>query len=291
MLVGLDLSGNRLDTPPTGLFSGLTLALTSYDLRGQFNEADDTVDTLDKHYVVLTLNLTGTNATVTIPTGAPEALSVTLDLTGASTSTATVPIAIGATSGTIALTPAAGQTLGASLSATPPTLSVSNTGLTIYNTIPGICDRPVGVQTALIAMVSADTCADVTPTMLAGISGALNLSSSGISSLQAADLADLDLTAITSLDLSGNSLTTLAADLFAGFTTITTLDLSGNQLATLPDGIFTRPHHTRQPRPDRQPRRPLPARSEAQRSGGGGQLGVPISVSGQRRQTLSRCRQ
>ena len=241
MLTGLDLSGNQLSTPPTGLFSGLTLKLASYDLRGQFNDADDNAPTIDKHYVVLSLTLTGTNATVSIPTGAPEALSVTLDLAGADANTATVPIALGATSGTIALTQAAGQALGASLNATPPTLTVSNTGLTIYNSLPGICGRPAGVQAALIATtaVTVTNCIDVTDNMLGAISGDLDLSSRGITSLQIADLAGIDLTTITGLDLSGNSLTTLEAGVFDGFTTIETLDLSSNQIATLPDGLFT----------------------------------------------------
>ena len=240
-LTSLDLSGNRLGTLPAGLFAGLTQALTSYDLRGQFNDSDDNVDTLDTHYVVLMLNLTGNTATVTIPTGAPEALSITLDLTGASSSTATVPIALGATSGTVTLTPVAGQTLGASLNTTLPTLSVSNTGLTLVTAAPGICTRAAGVQAALIATaaVTVSNCAAVTTTMLGNISGTLDLSSRSIASLQATDLADLDLSAITGLDLNDNSLTTMPAGIFTGFTAVTTLDLGSNQFATLPAGIFS----------------------------------------------------
>ena len=266
-LTDLDLSGNEFASLPDGLFAGLSKALTSYDLRGQFRN-DTNITNIDSFDTLLTLDLIGTTAMMNMALGAPEDVTATLTLTNATTSTANVTIPAGATSGTVALEASAGMTLAAALPATAPSLTATNTGLTLVVSLPGICNRNTQVRTALLAALSATDCATVSD--FSSLTGTLDLSSDAtalsglpaITSLRQADFAGLsaltgldlagqsltglnpgtftDLTSIISLDLSGNDLTALAAGTFTGLGEVTTLDLSDNKLATagLPASIF-----------------------------------------------------
>ena len=106
-------------------------------------------------------------------------------------------------------------------------------------TIVNICERTQVVEDSILASVQVrtDDCAEVTDSMLAGITN-LNLSYRGITALQAGDFAGL--TAMTSLSLNGNSLTTLPAGIFSDLTALNVLDLSRNLLTKdLPPTVFS----------------------------------------------------
>ena len=250
-MTSLDLSGNELTELPNGIFAGLTAALnTKLDVSGQFRN-DSTTANINNFDVLLDLSVDGSNvATVTIPTGAPQALTVNLDLTGHDTSSSppsptSVPIAIGATSGTVTLIPAtSGGTVTAILNATPPTLTAT-TGITLITGADGICNRNEVVEAALLAKIGGGaTCDSVTESILNSLSGTLDLSvASGVTptitatnNLADSDFADLIL--IDTVDLGNQGLTTIAAGLFDAMTSLATLDLSGNSLSALPTRIF-----------------------------------------------------
>ena len=126
----------------------------------------------------------------------------------------------------------------------------------------GICGRTAAVQTRILSAIQDVTdCAEVTDNHLAGISGLLNLSNRGITSLRANDFSGLsslqvlhldgnslstlpdgvfsDLSSLQRLSLSENSLSTLPDDVFTGLSSLQVLHLDGNSLSTLPDGVFT----------------------------------------------------
>ena len=106
-------------------------------------------------------------------------------------------------------------------------------------TIVNICDRTPAVEASILASVQVrtDDCAEVTDSMLAGITN-LNLSYRGITALQAGDFAGL--TAMTSLSLNGNSLTTLPAGIFSDLTALNVINLSRNLLTKdLPPTVFS----------------------------------------------------
>ena len=239
-LTSLDLSGNQFSKLPDGIFAGLAQALTTFDISGQFrNNAAFT--TLDSLYAVLSLNLnTTTNvATVTIAAGAPQALTMGLDLSGHSASSATeVTIAAGATAGTATLTPDSGSTLSAALSPRPPTLTAGIQGLTLISAAPGICSRTAQVQVALLANPAVDLsdCSQVSATVLANVTS-LDLQNKGIQSLQPNDFAGLS--GITQLNLSGNQLTDLPSGVFNGLSAVTTLTLNNNKLQTAAASVFS----------------------------------------------------
>ena len=99
-----------------------------------------------------------------------------------------------------------------------------------------VCDRTTQVANAIVAAVSAATpCDEITTAQLAEIT-TLNLSSTGISSLQIGDFAGL--TKLMSLDLSSNDLSELPANIFAGLINLEILRLNNNNLVTLPANIF-----------------------------------------------------
>ena len=247
LMTSLDLSGNEFESLPAGIFGGLATDLASFDVRGQFRNDGNNNNDIASFSVLLTLGLSGNTATVTIPTGAPEELVVSLDLTGHNTMTspASVTIPVGATSGTATLIPATpGGTVTATLNSTPPTLTATDTGLVLLTIPPGICGRGAQVQAAILATLGGGTtCADVTdPTT---VTGTLDLSKnaaalSGLPAIAALSVSDLaGLSAITELDLAGQSLTAITPGLFADLGEITTLDLSGNDLPRLLAGDFT----------------------------------------------------
>ena len=100
-----------------------------------------------------------------------------------------------------------------------------------------VCDRTPQVRDAIVAKVAGiSNCGDVTATHLAAITGTLNLTSRGMTSLK---LGDFDgLTGLEELDLYSNRLRTLPAGIFDELTALTTLFLSDNHLTTLPAGVF-----------------------------------------------------
>ena len=110
-------------------------------------------------------------------------------------------------------------------------------------TIVNICDRTDAVEAGLLAAISeTNDCAAVTDTMLAGITGTLNLGRSNfdtsitITSLKAGDFDGL--TGLTTLAVHNQGLTTLPEGIFNDLTALTDLQLNGNKLTTLPEGIF-----------------------------------------------------
>ena len=134
--------------------------------------------------------------------------------------------------------------------------------LTIRNDDGGICARTLAVQTGILALLPAVSgCGNVTDTHLAGITGSLDLSSQGISSLKAGDFAGLSalevlhldrnalttlpsglLPGLSSLDklyLARNALTALPADLISGLSSLTNLWLEHNELTRFPPGFFS----------------------------------------------------
>ena len=117
----------------------------------------------------------------------------------------------------------------------------------------GICGRTPQVRAAILERAQAndetvETCADVTGTHLAGLTGTLDLdglgSSNRIASLKAGDFAGLS--GIVRLDLDNNRLRTVPAGVFDEMTALTGLSMSYNQtgaadsLMTLPAGLFDR---------------------------------------------------
>ena len=102
----------------------------------------------------------------------------------------------------------------------------------------GICERTTEVCNAIVALIpQADHCSVVTDSHLAALTGELDLSNSGIASLQSGDFAGL--THLSNLLLSHNQLATLPAGIFSGLTDLQGLALSHNQLTTLPADIFS----------------------------------------------------
>ncbi len=100
----------------------------------------------------------------------------------------------------------------------------------------GICSRTEQVRTAILALiVGIDTCGTVTDAHLGAITGWLDLSQAGISSLQADDFSGL--AGLTKLNLNNNQLETLPAGVFVGLN-LRFLGLETNRLRTLPAGVF-----------------------------------------------------
>ena len=107
----------------------------------------------------------------------------------------------------------------------------------VFDPTAGICGRTEAVRDAIVALISGVTsCADVTDTHLAAITGTLSLGQAGITALAAGDFDGL--TALTTLSLANNSLTTLPDGVFDGLTALTTLSLGGNSLSTLKADVF-----------------------------------------------------
>ena len=128
------------------------------------------------------------------------------------------------------------------------------------NAQANICGRTGQVVLAILAEIPLSSCANVTSTHLASITGRMKIYSKSISSLKAGDFAGLSnleklnlydnqlttlpagvfsgLSSLTHLGLSFNQLTTLSAGVFSGLSSLRDLNLNGNQLTTLPAGVF-----------------------------------------------------
>ncbi len=102
----------------------------------------------------------------------------------------------------------------------------------------GICDRTEQVRTAILAQIDdSDNCWAVTDAHLGAVTGRLDLSRAGISSLRADDFSGL--VSLRQLDLSSNQLRTLPPGLFDSLTVLYELRLYSNQLETLRKDVFT----------------------------------------------------
>ena len=135
-------------------------------------------------------------------------------------------------------TPAAADagTLSVKVTASDGTASVSNE-FKIRVAVTDVCTRTPQVSAAIVDEVSGvDHCADLTAAHLAAITGTLDLSSEGVSSLEAGDFAGL--TKLEVLDLFDNSLSSLPDGIFAPLTALEELELAFNSLSSLPAGVF-----------------------------------------------------
>ena len=109
------------------------------------------------------------------------------------------------------------------------------------STVSGVCDRTPQVRDALLAGVQAndDTvtdCSMVTTAHLQALTGTMDLSNRGITSLKPGDFTGL--TNLVTVFLSGNALTGLPDAIFGGLTNLQKLHLYGNDFQTLTDGVF-----------------------------------------------------
>ena len=113
----------------------------------------------------------------------------------------------------------------------------------------GVCDRTPQVRDGIVGAIGGVTdCANVDDDNLSGITGTLDLSSTGIATLRAAlvggnlpigVLGDFSgLNRLNVLKLDGNELVTLPESIFSDLDGLVTLDLSRNQLVTLPGNMF-----------------------------------------------------
>ena len=108
----------------------------------------------------------------------------------------------------------------------------------------GICGRTSQVRVELLRLVQANDatvtdCSQVTAAHLQALTGTLDLSTRGITSLKPGDLTGL--TNLATVILSGNQLTGLPDGIFDDLANLRDLYLNYNNLRTLPDGIFDRP--------------------------------------------------
>ena len=242
------LNGNDLMTLPMNIFAGLTTNLQTLDMA-------DNPDPDDDDYIFdLTLSrVDGENyepspasLSLQIAEGAPTALTFPIRVIGTATVTDNAGNNIDEltlTAGSVEsdvfhVTSAGNVTVGlGSVMMLPSGFTgvqfvVSDISL-FFSTV---CDRTTQVANAIVAAVSAATpCDEITTAQLAEIT-TLNLSSTGISSLQIGDFAGL--TKLMSLDLSSNDLSELPANIFAGLINLEILRLNNNNLVTLPANIF-----------------------------------------------------
>ena len=221
----LTLSNNfNFVTLPDGLFQGISANLSGINLT-------PLIEQYARINVFLRQNSDNT-VTVTIPAATFAETTVHLTVTdGGAIGTKDIVIPVGQTTHTTTETLSGTAPIAAFRDANPVSIS-SDTGtaqgFVFAPRLSGICDRTPAVRTVLLATLSADDCAAVTDAMLNAITGTLDLSGMGISSLRDQDFAGL--TQINGLDLSRNALTELSNTLFADLGKVATLDLSDNQL-------------------------------------------------------------
>ena len=246
-LTTLDLRNNSLSTLPAGVFDKLT-ALTTLRLEGNLGapfspEADALPDdgTVPVAGGDVTLDGSGsggpwgTNVTYSWALTSPTSgVTVTFDDAASATPVVTIPALADGTELTFTLT-VTGRATNTSNGSAPDTDTATVTS--VFDPTAGICGRTEAVRDAIVALISGVvSCADVTDTQLAAITGTLSLDSKGISALAAGDFDEL--TALTALDLQNNSLSTLPAGVFDELTALRLLWLLNNSLETLPAGVF-----------------------------------------------------
>ena len=287
----LRLNDNDLVTLPANIFAGLTsletLLLNDNDLvtlppnifAGLINLQNFSIDNNpDNNEFRLELTLNRTD----VPDEAPGPATLVLELVEGAPTTISAQILVngdpadpamelillvGSTvSNTIEIsdTGFGKMTVTIGTVTTTPTSTVEHGIEFVSNTLElfpsSVCERTPAVINAIVAMVSAVTSCDaVTTEHLAGIK-TLDLSSTGIISLQTGDFDNLialqtlnlasnglndlpedifnSLTALSNLDLSSNAFNTLSATIFSELTSLKTLRLNGNNLMTLPTNIF-----------------------------------------------------
>jgi Leucine-rich repeat (LRR) protein len=221
-LTTLALNNTNLSTLPAGLFDGLT-GLTNLTLHG------NAVDPLP---LTVSLERVRSNQFKAVaPTGAPFEIVLPLivangTINGGAT-TITIPKGR-VESALLTVTRTPGSTFGvtANIGAPLPARPVSHTGYMLvksdelplgFPALGGAVFTPVSERTAQVR----DAIVDAVP---------------GINS--ANDVTAVHVAAIHTLSLASQSITTLKAGDFDGFTALATLTLNNNALSTLPAGIF-----------------------------------------------------
>ena len=256
-LVSLTLAGNRQQYSPLppGIFVGL-VSLES--LRLSRSQGIFFLDLTPKEY-----QDTQNSFVVEVVEGAPAELTATVTIDGGtfsggattidaiiSTGTAqSDPIPFTLNPGRITATITVTQTAPADLEVTyddstdPPTgydaiRLQAGSPLTVGS---GICNRTQGVQDGIINALRAlnvEGIRDCRNVSNASLNRITNLDSSGqsITSLTPDDFAGLGM--LTSLNLSNNMLESLPNRVFSSLSMLTSLDVSDNALTDLPDGLF-----------------------------------------------------
>ena len=101
----------------------------------------------------------------------------------------------------------------------------------------GICDRTQKVQDAILALLpEVSACGDVTDSDLSGITGTLDISNMGVTSLNSGDFAGLS--GLTELDLEDNEISTLPEGIFSGLTSLEVMTLTFTEVSALPEDLF-----------------------------------------------------
>ena len=98
-----------------------------------------------------------------------------------------------------------------------------------------ICDRTAEVRDKIVQLLRASDCTDVSDEDLASI-GILDLSDSGIGSLESGDFAGLS--GLEELNLAGNALPLLPDGLFDGLSDLQELQINNNALTSLSADTF-----------------------------------------------------
>ena len=143
----------------------------------------------------------GTNVTYS---WAASGAAVTFDDAASATPVVTIPALADGTELTFTLT-VTGRATNTSNGSAPDTDTATVTAE--FDSTAGICGRTEAVRDAIVARISGVvSCADVTDTQLAAITGTLSLQEENITALAAGDFDEL--TALTALDLQNNSLCT-----------------------------------------------------------------------------------
>ena len=100
-----------------------------------------------------------------------------------------------------------------------------------------ICIRTPQVRDAILVRIpSVDDCALVTTAQLNALTGILDLSNTGLTSLASGDFGGL--TSLTYLNLDNNNMTSLPPDVFDGLTRLVFLRLGNNGITSLPNDVF-----------------------------------------------------